>query len=329
MISEETKDIFGHEKEEAALAAAIVNNRIFPTWIFHGPSGIGKASIAVKFAKCLLSGIIPEREGNSLNIDLDNDIHKLVDLRTHPDFFILEQSDESISIDDTRKLLLKVRKSPALSKRRVVILENSSSFNKNIYNSLLKMLEEPPRDTVIIMICNHTGTMPETLLSRAAKVRFNSLNKDLVQHILDQKGIKNAKELAKLSEGSIGYAIYLSENNGIEIYKNILKGFFYDGSCYQKTLKWIIDNNLCDKFQIIKTSILRILRIYINILSGIEVENSTEEIEILGPIANVRRNFLDYEIKKNQEILFMLNICESAMLDKNAVVVDTFERFFG
>ncbi|MDR0968322.1 MAG: hypothetical protein LBL99_01650 [Holosporaceae bacterium] len=315
--------ILGHEKEEAELAGALRSGRIFPTWIFHGLFGVGKAGIAFKFAKCLLADVIPER--NALDVDEGNPIHKLVDLRTHPDFFILEQTEESVSIDEVRKLLLKVQKTPALSKRRVVILENASSLNKNIYNSLLKMLEEPPKDTVVVMICSNAGMIPQTLLSRSAKLYFRPLEESTVKRVLDDMGVKNSEKLARLSEGSVGYALRLSENNGIEIYENILRGFASDS--WPKALKWIVDNKICERFEIVKTSFLRILKIYVDILNGVASDGFDDEAKILSPIA-ASKNPKDREIKKVQEIIYGVNICEPALLDKTAAVANAFERFF-
>jgi DNA polymerase III delta prime subunit len=323
---EKARTILGHEKEEAILARALSSGRVFPVWIFYGPSGIGKACIAMKFAECLLAGAVPN--GNTLDTD-DEKIHKLADMRIHPDFFVLEQTDESISVDDTRKLFAKIRKSPSVSQRRVVLLENSSDLNKNIYNSLLKILEEPPRDTVIIMICDHLGAIPKTLLSRAAKIFFRPPGEALVKQILDDMNVPNSLRLAQLSGGSVGYALRLAKNNGIEIYDNILKGFYPDGSAYQKTLKFIIENNLCENFDIIKFSILKILKTYVDMLGGIDEEDSSEEIKILKPIVDACREYPVSEIKKVQEIIHMIELCDPAILDRNAVIVDVFEHFFG
>jgi DNA polymerase III delta prime subunit len=322
MILERSNHILGREKEKAALVAALKSDKIFPTWIFHGPFGVGKASVAMKFAKRLLSDTV----GDVLEMDQDDPIHKLVDSRIHPDFFILEQSDESVSIDDTRKLLTKVRKSPSLSKRRVVILENSSSLNKNICNSLLKILEEPPENTVIIMICDNIGTIPKTLLSRAVKIYFPPLEESLVKQVLDGMNIRNSEKLARLSEGSVGYALRLNDNNGVEIYDDILKGFSSPDD-YLKTVKKIVDNKLCDNFKIIRTSLLRALKIYVDILNDVADENFKEEIDILKPLA-AAKDRPDREIKKIQEIIGMINLCEPAALDKNAVVLNAYERFF-
>ncbi|MDR0556004.1 MAG: hypothetical protein LBG20_03290 [Holosporaceae bacterium] len=320
--------ILGHEKNEALLARALTNGKIFPTWIFHGPPGIGKSGIAFKFAKCLLVGT--ERTKETLDVAPDNPVHGLVDQRIHPDFFLLEQTNGSVSIDDTRKLLMKIRKTPALSGWRVVILENSSGLNKNICNSLLKMLEEPPANTAIIMICNQLGTIPRTLLSRASLLCFHPLREPLVKQILEEKQIKNPSELARLAEGSVGYALRLNENDGISIYNNILNGFsMRDNNSHSKTLKWIIENNVHNHFEIIKMSLLRILKIYIDALVGIAEESVQEEAQILRPLVEQRRAFPDLEIKKVQEIIDMIYRCEPLMLDKNAVIVCVFGKFFG
>ncbi|MDR2107526.1 MAG: hypothetical protein LBO73_03335 [Holosporaceae bacterium] len=326
MISRAIQEISGHEKAEAVLARALINDRVFPTWIFRGPSGIGKTGVAFKFAKCLLAGITPK--GDALDIAPENPIHKVVDGGVHPDLFVLRQNDESVSIDDTRKLMLKVRKTPADGGRRVVILENSSAFNKNICNSLLKILEEPPKNAVIIMICDNPGLIPKTLLSRAAKLYFNPLPEAVVKKILDAAGTENSEKSAKLSEGSVGYAFHLHENGGVEIYDTLLRGFFNDGSRGAEVLKKVVDDGMCDNFRIVKTSLLRILKIYARMIGGIADENLPEETEVLEPTVRARRNRPDKEIARVQDIVSLLCRCEPASLDKNAVVSAVFEKFF-
>ncbi len=304
--------ILGHEKIEQELAHAIVSEKIFPTWIFCGPFGVGKASVAKKFAKCLLSGFVPSN--NSLDIPEDNGIHHLIDSRTHPDFFILEQSDESISINETRELMQKIRKTPTMSKWRVVIIENASNLNKNIYNSMLKILEEPPKNTAIIMICQNTGRIPRTLLSRACKIHFNPLKDNQVESVLKNMGINEAEELTKIANGSVGYAIYLKEHNGIEIFNALLKTF---RSGDKKSLQYIIDSEANNNFRIIKESLLKIFHMYIEQLDGIADHGFKQT-----------NNSVEKEVKKIVEIISMINKSDVLMLDKQAVVAYAFEKFF-
>lgn len=320
-----TDKILGHEKAERTLSHSIISGKIFPTWIFYGPFGIGKSSIAINFAKCLLTDVTPVNE--SLEINPDHPIHRLIDMRTHPDLFILEQSDESISIDDTRSLMQKIRKTPTLSKWRVVIIENASDLNKNIYNSLLKILEEPPKNTVIILICKNTGNIPKTLLSRAAKLYFKPIETHLVQQILEKRKVENAGELAKLSNGSIGYALYLQNHNGLEIFNNLLKSFVF--SEHKKCMQFLIDNNCTENFAIVKNSLHKLLLIYIETLTETADDNEyRNEVSIFREIIKSRKICADREIKKTLEIISMINRSESLMLDKNAVLVYTYEKFF-
>lgn len=293
--------ILGHEKNEQILANAVAENHIFPTWIFSGPYGVGKASVAYKFAKCLLSGY------KSLDVPEDNPIHKLVENRTHPDLSVLEQSDDSVSIDEIRTLFEKLHMAPVKSKWRVVILENASSFNKNVSNSLLKILEEPPKQTVIILICTTTGNLPKTLLSRAMKLHFSPLSVDIVQKFLEGKGISNAKELAEISNGSLGLALKMHENLGLETYQHLLDGF--QRQDIAGALKFVKDNEI--NFSIIRECFLHIFHEHIRKLS--DNENS---------LCN------DFEIAKIQEMVSLLDHCEVYMLDKNAVIAATYERFF-
>ena len=314
--------MLGHEKAEAILAHAIASNKIFPTWIFTGAFGVGKSTMAHRFAKCLLSGTIPT--DNSLNVDENHPVHRLVNSHTHPDFFVLECKQESVSINDVRELLSNVRMTPTLSQWRVAILEGADSFNKNIYNSLLKFLEEPPANTVIILICNHAGTMPKTLLSRASKLHFSSLDESTVRQFLQQRNVEHAEELAHISDGSIGYAVYLSEHNGLEIYEHLLRGFTSEAES-KTTLKYVIENALKDEFQIIVNSITRILKIYTDMINGVSASENSREINVLQYL---KTDTPDKETQKVMDIISMLNKCESQMLDKNAVIVYVYEKFF-
>jgi len=320
-----TVKILGHEKAEKILLHSISSGKIFPTWIFCGPFGIGKSSIAINFAKCLLAGIITTND--SLEIDANHPIHNPVNMRTHPDLFILEQTEESISIDDTRNLMQKIRKTPTLSKWRVVIIENASDLNKNIYNSLLKILEEPPKHTVIIMICKSIGSIPKTLLSRAAKIHFKPIKKQLVQQILEKMDVENAGDLARLSNGSVGYALYMRDHNGIEIFNNLLKSFVF--SEHKKCLQFLIDNNCVENFSIIKNSLLKLFQIYIETLTEIaDYDEYQNEISVFRKIISSKKICVDREIKKILEIISMINKSDPLMLDKNAVLVYVYEKFF-
>lgn len=310
------RKIIGHRKQIDVIARSINSAKIFPVWIFWGANGIGKTSVAYKFAKCLLADLDSVNE----NLDLadDSKIHNLVDNNTHPDFFVLDST--SPSIHEVRVLMGKVRKTPSLSRRRVVIIENADKLNKNIYNSLLKILEEPPRDTIFILICSTIGNLPITLQSRAIKLKFNPLSNSEVMLALSLFDIENTEILASISDGSIGDTLYLYENNGIDLYQHLLKAFSSDYQTSHKTVRYIIENKLCDNFGLIKQLIIRVLKEYIDTLTEIKINDYFSQS--IGKVS------VDHEAEKAWQIISNLNRGEILMLDKNGMIAEVFETFY-
>jgi hypothetical protein len=141
-------------------------------------------------------------------------------------------------------------------------------------------------------------------------------------------GLKEAKKLAQLSNGSVGYALYVHGNNGLEIYRNLLDGFSSAGANYKKALKYIFANGLNDNFRIIKSSILKILKTYMNILVNAVDENCAEEVIALESSIPSGSERIIEETEKVHEIISMLNSSESMALDKNSVLLWVFEKFF-
>lgn len=315
-MSLKQRKIIGHSKQVKLIAKSINSNKIFPVWIFWGADGIGKTSVAYKFAKCLLADVDSVNE--NLDLSEDNKIHNWVDNKIHPDFFVMDST--SPSIDDVRALMVKLRKSPSLSKRRVVIIENADKFNKNIYNSLLKILEEPPRDTVFILICSNVGGLPITLLSRAIKLKFNLLSSSEIILALNLFGIENFEVLASIADGSIGNALYLYENNGVSLYQYLLKAFSSDYQTSSKTVKYIIENKLCDNFGLIKQLIIRVLKEYIDTITEVKVNDYFSQS--IGKVS------IDHETEKVLQIVSNLNRGELLMLDKNGMIAEVFEIFY-
>lgn len=307
------RNFSSHVNQETELVGAIKSDKIFPVWLFLGPAGVGKFLAALKFAKSLLSGRLGE--DSSLNINESDEIHKLVDNRIHPDLFVIE--NENISIDEARNLMAKVRKSPSLSKRRVVIIKNTEYLNKNVCNSLLKILEEPPQGAVFILISSNPGNLPASLLSRTAKLRFSPLSNDEIESVLKERGVLNAKEIANISDGSMDNAIYISENDGVKLYKDIIGSFKEGYEASNKVVARIIDQKLCENFKPLKALIIRSLREYVNSINGIEMNENFPK-----PTNRVSRT------EKILQIIDFMNRAESLQLDKNAIVADVFEQFF-
>ncbi|MDR2268150.1 MAG: hypothetical protein LBD81_01710, partial [Holosporaceae bacterium] len=197
---------------------------------------------------------------------------------------------------------------------------------KNIYNSLLKVLEEPPKSTVIILICSGVGALPRTLLSRAAKLTFAPLRTEKVQALLDDMGLERSGELARISGGSIGMALHLHRNGGLEIYDNLLKAFNHDAAVRREQLKYFLDNKLCDNFFVVRSILAGILKSYLDVFTDVANEKNL----LLKKLANEWQNPPDpsAEAGKILEIVGLLHKGDRLMLDKNAMLVYAFDRFF-
>lgn len=284
--------ILGHELIESQLSRLIRYDRVFSACIFTGISGIGKGMMARRFAKCLLANIVPS--GDSLIIPDEHPIHRMVDNCIHPDLFILEQN--SISIDDIRSILQNLYKRPVLSKWRVMILDNMTFINKNVANALLKVIEEPPHNTVIIMTTAFIGALPKTLLSRLHKIFFKPLSQDIITYILQTKGFTEAEHLAAISDGSAGHAIAMNNVGGMNLYHGLYKAFT-EG----KASKDLIMNACLDNFAAVRNCLIHIFREYMY---------SKLDKPQYEPIAA--------EISQR---IRLLNRCELLQMDKNAVIL--------
>lgn len=235
-------DLFGHEDVEEALLNDFNRGRMPHAIILAGPEGIGKATLAYRLARFLLSqkeegaGLFGEPENPStLSISTDSGVFRRVVSGGHADLRVIEREfDEkkgkmkkNISVDSVRDAMPFLRKTAAEGSWRVVIVDGAEDFNANSQNGLLKILEEPPEKTCLILTTTQPGALLPTIRSRCRMVPMEPLAEDIVIKLLDRLtvGIGNDEKriLARLSEGSIGRALRFYKEEGIVLYKSLLK----------------------------------------------------------------------------------------------------------
>ncbi len=233
--------LVNQEEAEAFLLNAYKANTLHNSYIFAGPKGIGKATLAYKFARFLLSAQDDKQSSyTSLDTSPDTQVFKQIESGAHPDFLSLEKGynktdtakiikaikagkpldqeeiaefkkSSVIKIDEVREVNDFLAKSAALGGYRVVIIDSIDDLNQNSANAILKILEEPPKKTVLILISHNPNSLLPTIKSRCAKVFFKPLEEPIVASLLrryltDLDEV-NIKALAKLSPSSIGKAI--------------------------------------------------------------------------------------------------------------------------
>lgn len=159
--------IIGNEKQISELERDILMGNVSHAYLFSGPSGIGKGLIARAFSKALITDSSKGDAGK---------IVSQIENGTCPDFMEVLVDESLIKVETIRELIEKLHMSPS-GNMKVFLMENIERMNISSANALLKILEEPPKNTVILMTCLSTTLIPETVLSRARQIKLFPPNK--------------------------------------------------------------------------------------------------------------------------------------------------------
>lgn len=203
-----TNNIIGHEFQRKIIKRAVSENLVSHSYLFCGPDGIGKKLIANEFAKlinCNNQGVIDSR-------DCECNSCAKIDKGIHPDVIYVQfEGIKSIKVEQIRegvedRLFLKSFE----ARFKVVIVDEAERMSNGAQNAFLKTLEEPPPNSVIILITSSPDSLLPTIRSRCQLVRFNPLPEELILIELNKKNVLSAEEArisAKLSRGSLGRAL--------------------------------------------------------------------------------------------------------------------------
>lgn len=257
LIPRKNTYLLGFEKEEQFLLEAWKNNTLHNSLLFSGIEGIGKATLAYKFARFVLYADYSQKDSyNSLNIPQDSNVYNLVANNSHPDLKIVERdftdtdkkkvlkaikdgeqlSDDElkdlkksafIRVDDVRIVNEFLAKRSGNDGWRVVIIDSIDDMNTASANAILKILEEPPHKTLMLLISHNPNRLLPTIKSRCAKLNLHPLDEKDVASLLrryrPELNEKEVKELAALSSGSIGKAIMYADNDALNVYQKLSK----------------------------------------------------------------------------------------------------------
>lgn len=235
-------ELLGHEDAEARVLDAWNAGRMPHAWLIAGPQGIGKATLAYRIAKFVLSG--GEVTGESglfgaadapptnLATDADGRAVRLVSSESHPDLHILRRKpndrgvlSQVIRVDDVRAFEAAMRLRSAEGGWRVAIVDEAERMNRNAENALLKILEEPPSNTLILIISNAESAMLSTTRSRCRRLRLAPLSDSIVSSLLARARPDlepaDLRVILRLAEGSIGAAIALADVGGAKLYRAV------------------------------------------------------------------------------------------------------------
>lgn len=181
-LPEERDWMIGHDAPREALAQRLTANRMPSAVLLHGPQGIGKATLAFTMARDVLS-----RTG-------DEDPHRVAEqvaAGSHPNLYVLRKQPKEgkgfytvIRVDDIRELRERMRKTRGRSGYRVAVIDSIDDCNASAANALLKILEEPPPETLFLLVSHRPGQLLPTIKSRCHIVALRPIAETGVREVL-------------------------------------------------------------------------------------------------------------------------------------------------
>lgn len=226
---EQTK-FFGHAAAEAEILAAWNRGRLPHALLLGGPEGIGKATLAYRIARFLLSA--PKQGAKSLEVPADHPASRQVAALSHPDLVVLrrianeegKKPPSEIPVDEVRRAISFFGSTAAMGGWRVAIVDSVDELNANGTNALLKVLEEPPPQSLFLLISHTPGQLIATIRSRCQKISLRPLAEaDVVKTVesiadkISDLPREQIKEAAAAAGGSVRRALALLLGEGLEV----------------------------------------------------------------------------------------------------------------
>ena len=210
MLKDCFANLVGQERAIEQIRRLLVSNRLPQGLIFCGPWGVGKATAARLLAASLLD-VPPE------NIERTGAV---VHLEPETVFGVDMVRDRVIPFFTLRR-----------STWRIAVLDSAERLTREAANALLKTLEEPPPKSLIVLVTCRPGELPPTIVSRCATVAFSRLNDEQTLSVLRRLGVadKIAEKATTLSAGSPGFALYLIENDLLDMFDDAVSSLLEGG----------------------------------------------------------------------------------------------------
>ena len=216
--------IVGQDRAVSQFTEAWATRKLHHAWLFAGPKGVGKASFAhVAARRVLAEAAGPSFSLPGLETDNDHPIVKLVEAGSHPDMRYLERQvnektgnlNRNIKVEQIRELAEFLSLSAALSPWRVVVIDSVDDLEPSGANALLKMLEEPPANTLFFLVSHAPGRLLPTIRSRCRRLEFTELDDDAMTSVLETQApdLKSGErqQVIAMSFGSAGRALAFAE----------------------------------------------------------------------------------------------------------------------
>lgn len=196
------------------LSGTLIQQRIASAYLFCGEAGVGKKTAAINFVKainCLHPDIVDPSAGSDIPFDACDGCASCVkiDAGTHPDFLLVSPEERQIRIEEIRAVEEALSFKPFEGRKKAVIVDDAETMNISAANAFLKTLEEPPEDSVIVLVSSKPDLLPATIRSRCSRINFVPLPTDSCMRVLSGKidGRDALELIARLAMGQPGRAL--------------------------------------------------------------------------------------------------------------------------